>query len=57
MKVCTQGAKSGHKKYYLYIIINVDDILCAHNDPDSVLSQIDKYFLSKPDSVGEPDVY
>ncbi len=35
----------------------MDDILCIHDDPDSVLAQIDKYFLLKSDSVGEPDVY
>ncbi len=37
---------------YLY----VDDILCIHDDPDTVLAQIDKYIPLKPDSVGEPDV-
>ncbi len=35
----------------------MDDILCIHNDPNSVLTQIDKFFLLKHDSVGEPDVY
>ncbi len=34
----------------------VDDILCIHDDPDSILTQIDKYFLLKPDSIGESDV-
>ncbi len=37
--------------------VYVDDILCIHNNPDSILIQIDKYFLSKPVSVVEPDVY
>jgi hypothetical protein len=31
-------------KYWAYIIINVDDILCVHHDPGTSLAQIDKYF-------------
>ncbi len=27
-----------------YILIYVDDILCIHNDPVSILTQIDKYY-------------
>ncbi len=41
----------------MYILIYVDNILCVHNNPDSLLTQIDKYFLLKPDLVGEQDVY
>ncbi len=57
MKVCAWDTRSGPEKYNLYILVYVDDILCIHDDPDSVLAQIDKYFLLKPDSVGKPDVY
>ncbi len=57
MKVCTQDTRSGPEKYYSYIHIYVDDILCIHNDPDSVLSQIDQYFPLKPDSIGELGIY
>ncbi len=57
MKVDTQETKNGPKKYYSYILIYVDDILCIHYDPDLILTQIDKYFPFKPDSVGELDVY
>ncbi len=57
MKVCVRDTGSGTEKYYLYILIYLDDILCIHNNPDSVLSDMDKYFLLKPDSVGKPDVY
>ncbi len=35
----------------------MDDILCIHDDPDTILTQKDKYFPLKPDSVGEPDIY
>ncbi len=57
MKVCMQDTENGPKKYYSYLFIYVDDILCIHNDPNSVLTQVDKYFPLKPDSVDEPDVY
>ncbi len=56
MKVFTQDRGNGPEKYYLYILIYVDDILCIQDDPDSVLTQIDEYFPLKPDSVGELDV-
>ncbi len=57
MKVCTWETKHGPKKYYSYILVYVNHILCIHNDSDSILTEIDKYFLLKPDLVGEPDVY
>ncbi len=57
MKLCTRDNGTDPKKYYSYILIYVDDILCIHDDPDSILTQIDKFFLLKPDSVGEQDVY
>ncbi|KAL7464783.1 hypothetical protein ACHAXS_005117 [Conticribra weissflogii] len=57
MKACTRETEYGVEKYYSYILIYVDDILCIHDDPDSIMTQIDKYFPLKPDSVGEPDMY
>ncbi len=57
MKVCTWDTGNGTEKFYFYILIYVDDIFCIHNDPKSVLAQIDKYFQLKPDSVGKPDIY
>ncbi len=57
MKICTWKTKHGPEKYYSYILVYVDDILCIHDDPDLIHTQIDKYFPLKPDSVGEPDVY
>ena len=35
----------------------MDDILCIHDDPDLVLTKLDKYFPLKPGSKGEPDIY
>ncbi len=57
MKVCPRETISGPKKYYSSILIYADDILCIHNNPDSILTQIEKYFPLKPNSVGELDVY
>ncbi len=31
--------------------------MCIHDNPESVLSKIDEYFLLKPNSIGEPDLY
>ncbi len=56
-KVYTRETANGPKKYYSFILIYVDDILCIHDDTDSILIQIDKYFLLKPDTVDEPNVY
>ncbi len=57
MEVCTRDTGSGPERYFSYILIYVDDILCIHDDPDLILTQINKYFPLKPDSVGEPYVY
>ncbi len=48
MKVCTKESKKGPEKYNFHIFIYVDDILCIHNDPDSILTQIEKYVPLKP---------
>ncbi len=44
-------------RYYTYILCNVDDILCIHHDPMSVMNEINKYLPLKPSSVGDPDIY
>jgi hypothetical protein len=43
--------------YYAYILCYVDDILCTHHDPMSVMNEINKYLPLKPNSVGDPDIY
>ncbi len=50
-----ESVHTRYQKLFLHTY-KVDDILCISTDPDSVLTQIDKYFLLKPDSVDEPDV-
>jgi hypothetical protein len=44
-------------KYWVYILIYGDDILCVHYDPETSLAQIDKYFKMKPGSIMEPTLY
>ena len=44
-------------RYYAYILCYVDDILCVHHDPMSVLNLINGYMPLKPSSVGDPDIY
>jgi hypothetical protein len=44
-------------KYWAYILIYVDDILCVHHDPWMSLDHIDKYFKMKPGSIMDPTFY
>lgn len=44
MTVCMSETKYSMKKYDSYILIYIDDILCVHDDSDSVLPQLDEYF-------------
>jgi len=48
---------SDNFRYYAYILCYVDDILCVHHDPMSVLNLINGYMPLKPSSVGDPDIY
>lgn len=44
-------------RYYAYILCYVDDILCMHHDPMTILDRINGYMPLKPSSVGDPDIY
>jgi hypothetical protein len=44
-------------KYWAYILIYVDDILCVHHNPGKSLAQIDMYFKMKPGAIMEPTFY
>jgi len=48
---------SDGSRYYAYILCYVDDILCIHDDPMTVLNRINDYMPLKPGSVGDPDIY
>ncbi len=39
-------------QYYAYILCYVDDILCIHHDPMSVMKEINGYLPLKPSAVG-----
>jgi hypothetical protein len=43
--------------YYAYILCYVDDILCIHHDPMSVMNEIKDYLPLKTSLVGKPDIY
>jgi hypothetical protein len=55
LKTMTRPEDNVH--YYTYILCYVDDILCIHHDPMSVMSEINGYLPLKPSSVGDPDIY
>jgi hypothetical protein len=44
-------------RYFAYILCYVDNILCVHHDPMSVLDLINGYMPLKPSLVGDPDIY
>jgi hypothetical protein len=43
-------------RYYAYILCYVNNILCVHHDPMSVLNLINGYMPLKPSLVGDPDI-
>ncbi len=55
LKAVTRPEDNVH--YYAYILCYVDDILCIHHDPMSVMGEINKSLHLKPSSVGNPDIY
>ncbi len=55
LKAVTRPEDNVH--YYAYILCYVDDILCIHHDPMSVMNEINGYLPLKPSSVGNPDIY
>jgi hypothetical protein len=55
LKAVTRPEDNVH--YYTYILCYVDDILCIHHDPMSVMNEINGYPPLKPSSVSNPDIY
>ena len=52
----TKGADN--TDYWEYVLLYVDDCLCILVDPELFIREdIEKYFLMKEASIGEPDVY
>ena len=46
----------GHQ-YYAYCLLYVDDILMVHHDGVKALREIDHFFKTKPNSIGDPEFY
>ena len=43
--------------YYTYVLIYVENVMVIHNDAESVLWRIYKYFKLKASSIGDPEIY
>jgi len=48
---------ANNHKYYAYILLYVDDVLCIHHDGEKTINIIDRYFKMKDGSIGDPDMY
>ncbi len=55
LKAVTRPEDNVH--YYAYILCYVDNILCIHHDPMSVMNEVNKYLPLRLSSVGDPDIY
>jgi hypothetical protein len=44
-------------RYWAYILLYVDDVLCIHHNAEAAIREIDKYFPMKKGSIGDPDIY
>ena len=51
------ATKSDGTRYYEYILVYTDDILCLSTDPNTLLCYLDQHFLLKPGSLGKPTQY
>ena len=52
-----QATKPDGTKYWSYIIVYVDDILCINHDPKSKMKMISDIHLMKEGSIERPKVY
>ena len=43
--------------YYSYMLLYIDDALSINHDPQGELERLDKYFMMKPGSIGDPSIY
>ncbi len=57
-KACIQKGENGNiEPYYSYMLVYLDNILCLHEDPKSVIKILNKYFPLKSDSIRTCDIY
>ncbi len=52
-----KAAKSNGDTYWKYVFIYTDDVLALLEDPKSILNDMNKHFLLKPESIQEPKEY
>ena len=52
-----ESIKPNGEKYWSYIIVYVDDILCIHHDPRIPMKQISNIYRMKDGSISTPKVY
>jgi transposase len=43
--------------YWSYVLLYVDDCMAIHHDAQACLERIDKFFMMKKGSIGDPDLY
>jgi hypothetical protein len=44
-------------RYYAYVLLCVDDVLCIAHDAVDEIKTLDKFFPMKPGFIGDPDIY
>eukprot|EP00957_Ditylum_brightwellii_P045915 3483084-Ditylum_brightwellii.AAC.1 len=44
-------------KYYVYVLLYIDDVLCIHHDANKALKEIDNFFIIKKASIGDLSIY
>ena len=53
-----EAIKDNGSTYWEYVLLYVDDCLCISMNADRVIrSEIGRYFIIKPKSIGPPDIY
>ena len=43
--------------YYKYVLLYMDDSLAISHDITAALDRMDKFFMMKKGSIGDPDIY
>ena len=49
--------KPDGSRYYEYVLVYTDDILCVSCDPKAILCRLDQHFMLKAGSIGPPTQY
>ena len=52
-----QATKPDGTKYWSYIIVYVDNVLCIDHDPKSMMKMISEIYRMKEGSIETPKVY